>query len=57
MRVCIYMKKAYLFVGQLVMVWNFYLKYWASVCAQASWRGVTVFYHMWFIDVVGLKSR
>lgn len=53
----IHMKKAYLFVGQLVMVWNFYLKYWASVCAQASWRGVTVFYHMWFIDVVGLKSR
>lgn len=28
-------KKAYLFVGQLVVVWNFYLKYWAF-CVRSS---------------------
>lgn len=57
--VCVftYIKKAYLFVGQLVVVWNFYLKYWAFLCAIKPIREESTSWPTWFIDVVGLHSK
>lgn len=56
--VCLYIyKKAYHFVGQLVAVWNFYLQYWAFLCALKPTREESPSWPTWFIDVVELCSK